>query len=242
MERSFSLSSTEGKVESIDSIEVCIDREKLSTSTEKTANIKIEGTDGHGGRILINILVDANVPNVNYPQGTYVQTTNYISIEAANYSACSTGFKELPEYGKTKSAMKYFPVTTSFANSKKAPFVEYNFVVCESGNYNFEFYLNPSNPAYKDNKFEFEMSVNGKNQTVKVVSENIVVGDNQEPWSTDVTNSIRICKATISCVEGLNNLKVYPLTPNLVLQKIVIYKENVKLLDSYLGAPESFRI
>ena len=236
------LSSTEGKVESIDSIEVCIDREKLSTTTEKTANIKIEGTDGHGGRILINILVDANVPNVNYPQGTYVQTTNYISIEAANYSACSTGFKELSEYGKTKSAMKYFPVTQSFANYKKAPFVEYNFAVCESGNYNFEFYLNPSNPAYKDNKFEFEMSVNGKNQTVKVVSENFVVGDNQEPWSTDVTNSIRICKATISCVEGLNNLKVYPLTPNLVLQKIVIYKENVKLLDSYLGAPESFRI
>ena len=236
------LSSTEGKVESIDSIEVCIDREKLSTSTEKTANIKIEGTDGHGGRILINIFVDANVPNVNYPQGTYVQTTNYISIEAANYSACSTGFKELPEYGKTKSAMKYFPVTQSFANYKKAPFVEYNFAVCESGNYNFEFFLNPSNPAYKDNKFEFEMSVNGKNQTVKVVSENFVVGDNQEPWSTDVTNSIRICKATISCVEGLNNLKVYPLTPNLVLQKIVIYKENVKLLDSYLGAPESFRV
>ena len=236
------LSSTEGKVESIDSIEVCIDREKLSTSTEKTANIKIEGTDGHGGRILINILVDANVPNVNYPQGTYVQTTNYISIEAANYSACSTGFKELPEYGKTKSAMKYFPVTQSFANYKKAPFVEYNFAVCESGNYNFEFFLNPSNPAYKDNKFEFEMSVNGKNQTVKVVSENFVVGDNQEPWSTDVTNSIRICKATISCVEGLNNLKVYPLSPNLVLQKIVIHKENVKLLDSYLGAPESFRV
>ena len=237
-----SLSSTEGKVESIDSIEVCIDREKLSTSTEKTANIKIEGTDGHGGRILVNVKVDANVPNVKYPQGTYVQTTNYISIEAANYSACSTGFKELPEYGKTKSAMKYFPVTTSFANYKKAPFVEYNFAVCESGNYNFEFYLNPSNPAYKDNKFEFEMSVNGKNQTVKVVSENFVVGDNQEPWSTDVTNSIRICKATISCVEGLNNLKVYPLTPNLVLQKIVIHKENVKLLDSYLGAPESFRV
>lgn len=236
------LSSTEGKVESIDSIEVCIDREKLSTSTEKTANIKIEGTDGHGGRILVNVKVDANVPNVKYPQGTYVQTTNYISIEAANYSACSTGFKELPEYGKTKSAMKYFPVTTSFTNSKKAPCIEYNFVVCESGNYNFEFYLNPSNPAYKDNKFEFEMSVNGKNQVVQVVSENFVVGDYQEPWSTDVTNSIRICKATISCVEGLNNLKIYPLTPNLVLQKIVIHKENVKLLDSYLGAPESFKV
>ena len=177
------LSSTEGKVESIDSIEVCIDREKLSTSTEKTANIKIEGTDGHGGRILVNVKVDANVPNVNYPQGTYVQTTNYISIEAANYSACSTGFKELPEYGKTKSAMKYFPVTTSFTNSKKAPCIEYNFVVCESGNYNFEFYLNPSNPAYKDNKFEFEICVNGKYQTVQVVSEKFAVGDNQEPWS-----------------------------------------------------------
>lgn len=236
------LSSSEGNVKSIDSIQVSVNKEKLGQTTEKTANIKLEGTDGHGGRILINIFVDANVPNVNYPQGTYVQTTNYISMEAANYSACSAGFKELAEYGKTKSAMKYFPVTTSFTNSKKAPHLEYNFVVAENANYEFEFYLNPSNPAYKDNKFEFEICVNGKYETVQVVSENFVVGDNQEPWSTDVTNSIRICTAKLPCFAGMNKLKVYPLSPNLVLQKIVIHKSGQKLLDSYLGAPESYRV
>ena len=102
--------------------------------------------------------------------------------------------------------------------------------------------MNPSNPAYKDNKFEFEICVNGKYQTVQVVASDFVVGDNQEPWSTDVTNSIRICTAKLPCFAGMNKLKVYPLSPNLVLQKIVIHKSGQKLLNSYLGAPETFRI
>ena len=236
------LSSTEGTVKSIDSIKVTLDKQRVAVTTEKTANIKIEGTDGHGGRILINIKVDAEVPNVNFPQGTYVQTTNYISMEAANCIACSAGFKELPEYGKTKSAMKYFPVTVSFANSKKAPHLEYDFVVNNAGTYDFDFYLNPSNPAYKDNKFEFEVCVNGKYELVEVVAPNFVVGDNQEPWSTDVTNSIRICTIKLPCFNGINKLKIYPLTPNVVLQKIVIHKTGEKLLDSYLGAPETYRV
>ena len=138
--------------------------------------------------------------------------------------------------------MKYFPVTVSFANSKKAPHLEYDFVVNNAGTYDFDFYLNPSNPAYKDNKFEFEVCVNGKYELVEVVAPNFVVGDNQEPWSTDVTNSIRICTIKLPCFNGINKLKIYPLTPNVVLQKIVIHKTGEKLLDSYLGAPETYRV
>ena len=74
-----------------------------------------------------------------------------------------------------------------------------------------------------------------------VVDENFHVGDNQEPWGTDVTNNIRISSVYADCKAGLNTLRVYPVTPNVVLEKIVIYNANTIMPDSYLGAPETYR-
>ena len=75
-----------------------------------------------------------------------------------------------------------------------------------------------------------------------VVDENFAVGDNQEPWSTDVTNNIRISSVYADCKAGLNTLKVYPVTPNIVLEKIVIHEANEPMPESYLGAPETYRV
>ena len=105
----------------------------------------------------------------------------------------------------------------------------------------FDFYLNPSNPAYKDNKLQFVAEINGEKLLKDVVdSEKFAVGDNQEPWSTDVTNHIRIATVYADCHAGLNSLKVSPVTPNIVLEKIVIHEANLAMPKSYLGAPETF--
>jgi hypothetical protein len=40
----------------------------------------------------------------------------------------------------------------------------------------------------------------------------------------------------------LNSLKVRPVTPNIVLEKIVIHEANKTMPESYLGAPETYRI
>ena len=162
----------------------------------------------------------------------------------------STGFEVLEGYGKTLGAVKPCDVIRSFSkNSLNAPFVEYafaldsDFVEKTGGVMAFDFYLNPSNPAYKDNKLQFTVEVNGKKLLKDVVDSKVfAVGNNKEPWSTDITNNIRIATVYADCSAGLNSLKVSPVTPNLVLEKIVIHEANKPMPQSYLGAPETFVI
>lgn len=225
-----------------------IDRAKLAASAKKVQEFQLKANDGHGANLLVNIVIDANVPDCNYPEGTYVQTGDYISMEAVHYSAKNetaekaAGWEVLPDYGKTLGAVKAYPVDAAYPKGKDAPFVQYNFALKSEGVYTFDFFLNPSNPAYKDNKLQFIAEINGQKILKDVVDKNFAVGDNQEPWGTDVTNNIRIADVYAECKAGLNELKVYPVTPNIVLEKIVVYQANSVMPDSYLGAPETYRV
>lgn len=226
---------------------ITIDREKLAASSVKKDVITIEANDGHGAGIKVFVNIDADVPCINYPAGTYVQLTDTISMAADGFVNKQDGvygshFEVLPDYGKTDSAVKAYPVTISYENGKGAPYVEYTFVPKKSGVYAFNFYLNPSNPAYKDNKLQFIVEINGKKLLKDVVDSNFAVGDHQEPWGTDVTNNIRISTVYEVCKDGLNVLRLYPVTPNVVLEKIVIHDAEYKLPESYLGAPETYRV
>ena len=89
-----------------------INREKLAAASEKKALVKIEGNDGHGARILVNVHIDATAPDCNFPAGTFVQTEDYISIEAPHFVR-SEGFAVLDGYGKTLGAVKATAVTES---------------------------------------------------------------------------------------------------------------------------------
>ena len=235
----------------IDTIMLKVDRAKLENAAEKTAVLKITGDGGHGCRVRINVKIDATVPNLNYDKGTFIQTSNYISMEAAHFAKKQAGtwkgetatFEELPGYGKTLSAIKAFPVIAEYPKGKHAPYVEYKFVCQKQGIMQFDFYLNPSNPAYKDNKLAFIAEVGGEKIMKQLVDEKtFAVGDNQFPWGTDITNNIRISSIYAECREGFNILRFYPVTPNIVLEKIVIHAANEPFPQSYLGAPESYRV
>ena len=235
----------------IDSIVLKVDRAKLILSQNKKAVLKITGDGGPACRIRVDVNIDAEVPNLNYDKGTFIQTSNYVSMEAAHFASKQDGlwnnqttqFAELPGYGKTLSALKAFPVIAEYPKGKNAPYVEYKFVASSEGVKQFDFYLNPSNPAYKDNKLAFIAEVNGDKIKKDLVDEKtFAVGDNQFVWGNDITNNIRISSVYADCREGLNILRFYPVTPNIVLEKIVVHNANEPFPYSYLGAPESYRI
>ena len=237
----------EKETSQLERIVLKIDRAKLAASSKKTDVLVIKANDGHGANLCVNVKIDAEIPELNYPKGTYVQTGDYISMESVNFVNSKSGlngekWNVLPDYGKTSGAVKVFPVTSAFTKGKNAPFVEYSFAVEKEGVYGFDFFLNPSNPAYKDNKLQFIAEINGDKILKDAVDSDFAVGDNQEPWGTDVTNNIRISTVYADCNKGLNTLKVYPVTPNIVLEKIVVSSANSILPDSYLGAPESYRV
>ncbi len=233
----------------LNTIRIKIDREKLAAASEKTTELKIEGNDGHGAKILVKVHIDADMPDTNFPTGTFVQTTNYISIEAPHFVR-SSGFDLLDGYGKTLGAVKAADTTRTFApDAKDAPFVEYAFALSQDfvektgGLMAFDFYINPSNPAYKDNKLQFVAEVNGERILKDAVDpEKFAVGDNQFPWGEDIPNNIRIATVYADCHAGLNSVKLSPVTPNIVLEKIVIHEANKAMPKSYLGAPETYRV
>ena len=245
---SFDLKNDEG-LPGLRTLTIKIDREKYTASQNKDGLLKIEGNDGHGAKILLKVHVDAAIADTNFPAGTFVQTTNYISMEAPHLVR-SSGFDVLDGYGKTLSAVKARKVTKTFApGAADAPFVEYafsldsEFVEKTGGVMAFDFYINPSNPAYKDNKLQFVAEVNGEKILKDAVdSEKFAVGDNQFPWGEDIPNNIRIATVYADCKAGLNTVKLLPVTPNIVLEKIVIHEANKPMPKSFLGAPETYRI
>ena len=232
-------------------IRIKLDRQKLAAASEKTTVLKIEGNDGRGAKILVKAHIDANVPEIlnDWGKNTFVQTTSYISMEAPHFVR-SSGFDLLPGYGKTLGAVKASVTTKSFApDDANAPFVEYAFALSKDfvqktgGVMAFDFYINPSNPAYKDNKLQFVAEVNGERILKDAVDpEKFAVGDSQFPWGADIPANIRIATVYADCHAGLNSVKLRPVTPNIVLEKIVIHEANKPMPASFLGAPETYKI
>ena len=239
------------KFDEVKKIDIEIDRTILDKTECKNTILKITGADNSAGNVEISVYINAEYFDIEAEDGTFIQTTDYISMESISFFQAEdginndgeiAGFEMLENYGKTKGAMKVYPVYSYFSeNLKKAPSLTYKFALQNEGIYRFDFYINPSNPATQDNYFKFGASVNDKKVLIDVVDKNFAVGDNQHIWGTDITNNIRIKSAYFDCQKGINTLKVYAVTPNLVLEKIVLYPNEFVMKQSYLGPKETYK-
>ena len=186
-----------------------------------------------------------------YENNTFVDTQGWIAIEAEHYSVCRDGFdrdghpmqwKCLAGYGKTLSAMKAFP-TDSYADAENgAPYIEYSIVTKQAGDYDAEFYMQPSNPVTTENRLQYAVSVNGvQMQILDAVTDNFKIGDHQLVWARGVLDQIRRQSVPVQLKQGINTIRVYPVTPGFVLEKIVIYPQGNKPAEAYLGPTETYR-
>lgn len=96
-------------------------------------------------------------------------------------------WKCLAGYGKTLSAMKAFP-TDSYADAENgAPYIEYSIVTKQAGDYEAEFYMQPSNPVTTENRLQYAVSVNGvPMQILDAVTDDFKIGDHQPVWARGV--------------------------------------------------------
>lgn len=182
-------------------------------------------------------------------KNVFVDTMGYLSIEAAHYVNSVPGnykdrqvkFENLQGYGKTNSAMKAFPSDACTVPGQDAPYLEYQFVLEESGTYEAEFYMQPSNPVTRENQLLYAVRINEEmTETVNAVEKDYQVGDQAEKWAEGVLSQIRRQTVSIKCRAGFNTLRVYHVTPGFVLEKIVIYPMGEKPEESYLGPAETY--
>lgn len=195
------------------------------------------------------ITVPVYTGNLQDKKNVFVDTMGYLSIEAAHYVNSVPGnykdrqvkFENLQGYGKTNSAMKAFPSDACTVPGQDAPYLEYQFALEESGTYEAEFYMQPSNPVTRENQLLYAVRINEEmTETVNAVEKDYQVGDQAEKWAEGVLSQIRRQTVSIKCRAGFNTLRVYHVTPGFVLEKIVIYPMGEKPEESYLGPAETY--
>ena len=195
------------------------------------------------------ITVPVYTGNLQDKKNVFVDTMGYLSIEAAHYVNSVPGnykdrqvkFENLQGYGKTNSAMKAFPSDACTVPGQDAPYLEYQFVLEESGTYEAEFYMQPSNPVTRENQLLYAVRINEEmTETVNAVEKDYQVGDQAEKWAEGVLSQIRRQTVSIKCRAGFNTLRVYHVTPGFVLEKIVIYPMGEQPEESYLGPAETY--
>lgn len=234
----------DGKDKVTETIQVSIDRQKLNGDSEGEFFIKTPV-----GKVTIVVPV-GKIDPAAYPKMTFIETKGYVAIEAEHFAdrhqtsnpdGTMNRFEVLDGYGKTLSGLKAFPTTTHFKVGQDAPYVEYQVVMQEAGTYELELYLQSSNPVTREGTMYCGVQTNDDEvNVINALPEGYHVDGPH--WGADVINNIHKQQVEISCQEGLNNLRIYAVSPAFVLEKLVIYPEGKKPADSYLGPKETYYV
>ena len=223
-------------------ITVRIDRGAMQQETEAAIAVKIPNG-------AVTILVDAKQPDLNgLPDRTFVDTNGYIAIEAEHYASktdanSGAGFQVIEGYGKTLSGVKAFPVTQYFTAGQDAPYLEYRVAVEEAGTYEVELYMQPSNPVTTDNTLHYGIQANeGTVGVVNAIPQGLKVGESNRDWAAGVLNQIRCHSSEVTLNGGLNTIRIYAVSPGLVLEKLVIFPAGQRPAASYLGPTETYYV
>ncbi len=201
----------------------------------KNAESRISAKDSSKVETSIN----KNLDNV---QG-FVESDGYISIESKNYSKVINSdvvkWTVIPNLGKTDSGITIKPSNIqSIEISEKSPRLEYNVHFFSKGNVKVKAYFSPTINFKKGEGLKYGIGFDDEKPQIK----NLNADSSEKAWAESVAKNIKIITSTHEIEKAGNHvLKIYAIDPALVLQKIVIETEEGKVLESYLGPPQSFR-
>ena len=137
--------------------------------------------------------------------------------------------------------MKAYPQDQIFGKKEEQPVLSYDVAVPESGKYVLRLLTNPSNPYSHVPEIFCGVSVNsGKQKKVNMIREGFSVGDGNAIWSEGVLDNLRTTDVVISLDKGVNTIDIAAISPNFVLLKLVLFKEDMPPMKSYLGPEETF--
>ncbi|WP_349671835.1 glycosyl hydrolase 115 family protein [Lacrimispora sp.] len=229
-----------GETSLTDTVTVWVERTLLKG--KEVGVFCVEGNDNT--KVIIS--VEAEQPDLSaYGPMTFIEYDHYIAMEADHYAKkeCVNGadFVRLSPYGRTGAAMKVYPATADFFDAEERPFLEYRFVAKKDGIYDAAFYLAPSAPVDSRQHLYIGTSINEE----PVCVEDTIWDTSREyflsrQWSKESHDNVKIFQRKVRCRKGLNILWFYHVSPNILLERIVLHPDGAELPESYLGPVESF--
>jgi hypothetical protein len=152
-------------------------------------------------------------------------------------NATDAAWKTLPDFGRTEGGVTIHPVTAATrAPERKTPRLEYDFFTYSTGEVRVELHCAPSLDFQSGEGLRIAVSIDDdKPQVLKLDTYA------KENWERAVAENIRRISSTHALQKaGVHTLKVWMVTPGVVLERIVIDAGGVR--PSYLGPPESLRV
>ncbi|MDQ6470860.1 glycosyl hydrolase 115 family protein [Flavobacterium sp. LHD-80] len=180
--------------------------------------------------------------NLDHVRG-FIEDNGYISIESKNYSKAinsdAVKWTIIPNLGKTDSGITIKPSNIQpIEISENSPRLEYDVHFFSKGNVKVKAYFSPTINFKMGDGLKYGIGFDSEKPQIM----NLNADSSEKNWAESVANNIKIITSS-HIVENSGNhvLKIYAVDAALVLQKIVIETEEGKVLESYLGPPESFR-
>jgi len=209
---------------------------------EETADFS--ENDGSVNRVDITVSADI-IDSANISEGTFVEHDGFISIEAPHFYRKREGnhaqWKTIENFGRTLGGVKVFPTTSQFAQEGNAPVLEYKIYVKEAGSYRLELFTAPNNPIVYKGKMQVGIGVNkGVYRVLNTIPDEGYIPWISVDWEEGVLSQIHKMSTEIELIQGENTISVKAMDPAVVLQKLVIAREDVTVPDSYLGPNESY--
>ena len=242
-------SSVSGSTDKTDRIVLQIDRSKLDESKVSEGTVFVSD----GKECFVTFTLHACDRHYyeqlcgDIPEGAHLICCGNGAAEATNYSSITTSdeacYHTLMPYGKTGSGLKLYPNTADFTEvPEKAPSAEYLFVTDQEGEYQAEFVFAPSLPVNDSNSQVFSYSLNGERSIIAdTVLDPSVPIFNSTQWIDDNKRNAKSVRRFVKLVKGVNRLVYRQISPNLILERIVIRDTTVPEKLSYLGPTESYR-
>ena len=218
------------EVKSGDALEFCI-RSADSTAVVKVPFNRRSSFKGNGvyhwvGRKDFgDDIIDAGIFDRSLNENAFGM--NYISIPACGQyrgfiNFTNSTFAVIRDYSRGTDAVKAYSLHSEF-EFKEPPYLQYRFTVPASGKYDVTLYSKPNNPFGLEPSIRAGISVNeGRIKKINTIPEGFAVGDGNPYWSQGVLDNVRKTTVTVELKEGTNCLDVYFISPNLLLEKIVI--------------------
>lgn len=206
--------------------------------------VTITSTDGKKVTFTVPIMKPEQPSKASFTG--FVESNHYVSMEAIHYTekvdTKEFQWREIPNLGRTGSAMTIIPVTASREQLTSAGIrLEYEMYFFSTGTFDVDVYLSPTlNFTHGDGLF-YGVSFDNTEPTIVAIHRSDTVADWKYPawWNKIVSENIRICTThhTINTA-GVHRLKLWAITPGIVVQKIVVRTGPIE--KSYFGPPESY--
>lgn len=234
--------SSQGQVSCQETVRIVCDRSKLSVKREEVRFL-IETDDT---TIVLEIAGSAPEPR-SAPAGTFLEQCNCIVMEATDYCEkrdTSKGeFTALTDHGRSGQGMRVWPVTAAFDLPDEKPEITWRFWLEQEGSYVVELWLTPNGPAEPGQRISYGIRMDQEDiHIMHSVPEGYCSGDNNDRnWIEGVLCNIRKNGGIFHLEAGLHHVTVQALEPGLVVERILIWREDRPLKDSYLGPERSWK-